>query len=157
MKRIFSKEKMWEVKKNDETDLSTIDEMEKKYPWVNTLDGCEVKFDKNSNIGLIKIKNFPIPYIVSKVWTVEVDDDFDNDFKTIKKELKKVFSINKWYSELAKSEKFFECYKNVKDAVESFPWTIECEGKEPINGRIDVYIIPDGWCENADEYKRFEI
>lgn len=150
MKRIFSKEKMWEVEKNDKTDLSTIDEMEKKYPWVNTLDGCEVKFDKNSNIGLIKIKNFPVPYIVSKVWTVEVDDDFD-------KEPKKVFSIYKWYSESAKSEEFFECYKNVKDAVESFTWTIECEGKKPINGRIGWYLIPDNWCKNADEYKRFEI
>ena len=150
MKRIFSKEKMWEVEKNDKTDLSTIDEMEKKYPWVNTLDGCEVKFDKNSNIGLIKIKNFPVPYIVSKVWTVEVDDDFD-------KEPKKVFSIYKWYDSIGK--KFGEEFgiNNKKDLLEICSWCYLCEGREPINGMIDSFKIADDWCVYINEYKRFEI
>lgn len=160
MKRIFSKEKMWEEVKDileKECGIKTIEEMLDDSPWIIECDGHEVTQFKKTQHYLIKLEERTLPYIIHRNWTVEVDDDFDNDFKTIKKELKKVFSINKWYSELAKSEKFFECYKNVKDAVESFPWTIECEGKEPINGRIDVYIIPDGWCENADEYKRFEI
>lgn len=157
MKRIFSKEKMWEVEKNDEIELLTINEMEEKYPWVNRLDGGKVEFGEDSEIGTVKIKDLPVPYIVRKEWTVEVDDDFDNDFKVLKKESKKVFSIDKWYETTGKH--FAKQYgiKNKKDLLELCEWCNKCEGREPINNKIDFFEIPDEWCVDINEYERFEI
>lgn len=157
MKRIFSKEKMWENMKDileKEDGIKTIEEIIDDFPWIIECDGHEVK---ETSHYLVELEGRPLPYIIHKNWTVEVDDDFDNDFKVLKKESKKVFSINKWYGSIGK--KFGEVFgiDNKKDLLEICDWCYLCEGRELINGMIDSFRIADDWCVDINEYKRFEV
>lgn len=156
MKRIFSKEKMWENMKDileKEEGIKTIEEMIDDSPWIIKCDGREVKKFKETSHYLVELEGKPLPYIIHKNWTVEVDEDF----KFLTEKAKKVFSINKWYDSIGK--KFGEVFgiNNKKDLLETCDWCYLCEGREPINGRIDSFKIADDWCVDINEYEKFEI
>ena len=160
MKRIFSKEKMWGNMKDileKEDGIKTIEEMIDDFPWIIKCDGLEVTQFKDTPHYLIKVNGRTFPYIIHKEWTIEVDDDFDNDFKTIIKESKRVFSTDKWYETTGKHFAKLYGIKNKKDLLELFEWCTKCEGREPINGMIDFFSIVDDWCVDINEYKRFKI
>ena len=160
MKRIFNKEKMWENMKDileKEDGIKTIEEMIDDSPWIIKCDGHEVKQFKETSHYLVELEGRPLPYIIHKNWTVEVDDDFDNDFKTIIKESKRVFNTDKWYETTGKHFAKLYGIKNKKDLLELCEWCNKCEGREPINGMIDSFKIADDWCVDINEYKRFEI